>query len=183
MKTPGKVRLLVLLLACNGLVAAQEATDVEKEIMSKLMSGEGVGAVIDRDGVCAGTVGGPWFSSPGTIALLAFPQAFGPEGCKNTFLRTNPNGSMDRHVNGVGGLFVILLQPSFQLIFSSGSNVHWTATQHEDGVRTISINGTLSNGSRVRAHSVQDPNGEDNSKESFFWIEGLGYLVGQRKGN
>ena len=183
MKTLSNARLAVLLLAFNGLAAAQEATDVEKEIMSTLMSGGGVGALIDRDGVCAGTVGGPWFSSPGSMALLAFPQAFGPEGCRNTFLRTNPDGSMDRHVNGVGGLFLILFQPSFQFIFSTGSNVHWTATQHEDGVRTISIHGTLSNGSRVRAHSVRDPNGDDNSKESFFWIEGLGYLVGQRKGN
>ena len=183
MKTLVKIPFVVLLLACNGLAAAQEVTDVEKEIMSTLMSGGGIGALIERDGVCAGTVGGAWFSSPGSMALLAFPQVSGPEGCKNTFLRTNPDGSMDRHVNGVGGLFLILFQPSFQLISSAGSNVHWTATQHEDGVRTISINGTLSNGSRVRAHSVRDPNGLDNSRESFFWIEGLGYLVGQRGRN
>ena len=179
-----KTILFALVLAAivfeSPLVEAQEFNEDEKEIMGLLMMGEGMGAVIDRDGVCAGTVGGAW-TGPGTF-LIAFPMPGADGSCRNTFNRVNPDGSEDRHVNGVGGIFVFVIQLNGAFVFkgfpSAGSNAHWTAVQHTDGIRTLTINGTLSDGSQFRAHSTQEPQG--NSQDAFFWIQGLGYLVGQR---
>ena len=83
---------------------------------------------------------------------------------------------MDFHTQGSGTFFLIVNDP-FTVFGSLGSDVIWRAISHQNGTSVFNVSGTLSDGSRVRAQFVTDPNG-DNKAANTLWVEGLGYVVG-----
>lgn len=175
---------LLTLVACAamlGLVAelpvaqAQELNGQEQAIVSALLSGESPGAIIERTGACAD--GGLIFGETGPAALVFVSKyATDEDGCRNTFARTNPDGTHDEYKNGVGAMFVILLGAPPVFIGSDGSYVHWTSRNQEGKGRTWTANGTLSDGSSVRLHFTTNAKGEPTVGR--LWIEGRGYIVG-----
>ena len=154
---------------------AQDLNAEEQAIVSALLSGESPGAVIERTGACAD--GGLIFGDTGPAALVFVSKYETDEdGCRNTFARTNPDGTIDQYRNGVGAMFVILLGGPPVFIGSEGSYVHWTSRSTEDSGRTWTANGTLSDGSQVRLHFSTNAKGEPT--RGLLWIEGRGYIVG-----
>jgi hypothetical protein len=111
--------------------------------------------------------------------FLGFGGLF-PSECPGGFIRTNPDGSEDQHLQGRGSLFLFLFE--YGIFPSDGSDVGWQATIHEDGIVSASVHGTLSDGSRVRIHFTDQPTGRNNSADSQLWIEGVGYVRGFRPG-
>lgn len=150
---------------------------LEQSMVDAVMAGEDPGAFIDRNDVCAFS---PGFFNDGVFVGFGglFPTP-GPRGIcpMSNFVRTNPDATVDMHMQGSGGFFLLLVQPSFQVFGSEGSDVRWRVISHEGGISVFTVSGTLSNGSRVRAHFVTDPNG-DNKAANTLWVEGLGYVVG-----
>lgn len=153
-------------------VAADGLSSLEQSILDAAMAG----AIIDRDVGCGQTSG---FFNNGVFVGFGglFPTA-GPQGiCPlSNFVRTNRDGSVDLHMQGSGQFFLFLFNP-FAIFPSAGSDVIWRQIQHENGIRVFTVTGTLSDGSRVRAQFVTDPNG-DNKAANTLWVEGLGYVVG-----
>lgn len=131
------------------------------------------GAFVVRDCVF---VSPGWFGEDGR--LLGFGGLFPdvPDGESCGFTRTNPDGSEDLYVNGKGYFFLFLFEP-FHIYGSEGSDVKWTYINRADGVRILTITGTLSDGSRVRAHFTSGDN-----QAGSLWVEGLGYVVGSPGG-
>lgn len=150
---------------------------LEQSMVDAVMAGEDPGAVIARNDVCAFS---PGFFNDGVFVGFGglFPTP-GPQGiCPlSNFERTNPDGTVDLHLQGSGGFFLLVFEPSFQFFSSEGSHVRWRLISHEGGTTVFTVSGTLSNGSRVRAHFVTDPSG-DNKAANTLWVEGLGYVVG-----
>jgi hypothetical protein len=170
-----RVLVAVLGVVCGSAgVHAQGMNEAEQAIVAALMSGESAGAIIERTGQCA--TGGPIFEpgSPGPVALV-FLGVQDPDGCGNTFTRTNRDGTVDEYRKGTGGAFVILTNP-LEFISSEGSYVHWTEQVREGGSITFNANGTLSDGSRMRLHFTINNRGEPVGGRLF--IEGRGYIAG-----
>lgn len=110
--------------------------------------------------------------------LLGF-SLFIPDECPQGFERQNPNGTFDQHISGGGQMFLVLIaQGAF--FGSEGSDVRWTIKRSETGTNVFNINGTLSDGSRVKGHFNSGNNG--NSQSGKLWVEGLGYVVGSPGG-
>jgi len=103
-------------------------------------------------------------------ALLGF-SLFIPGSCPQGFERQNPDGTIEQHISGSGQLFLVLLQQG-AFFGSEGSDVHWTIKRSPDGRNVLNLNGTLSDGSRVKGHFNQ------NATSGKLWVEGLGYVVG-----
>lgn len=169
--------LLLFLLGPLG-AAAQDLSPRDQMAVDMMMGSQSNGAVIERDGVCAVL---PGFSQDGQ--LVAFGGLF-PQDCANSFERTNKDGSRDRHAHGVGQFFLLLFSP-FKIYGSAGSYAHWTWIDKGDGteIGILTANGTLSDGSRFRLHFTNTPGEGDQSKEGFLWVEGVGYVVGNRGQN
>ncbi len=151
-------------------------SSLERSLVDAALAGTDAGAVIDRDAGCGIS---PGFFNNG--ALVAFGGLFpvpGPHGiCPlSNFERTNPDCTVDVHRQGSGTFFLLVFNP-FTIYGSAGSDVSWKEIAHEGGIRVFTVKGILSDGSRVRAHFVTDPNG-DNKAANTLWVEGLGYLVG-----
>lgn len=106
-----------------------------------------------------------------------FPDVPFGEPCENGFLRTNPNGTQDIHVNGRGGFFLLLFSPS-AYYGSEGSSVKYTYIRRANGKSILTVIGTLSDGSRVRGHFTSGDN-----RAGTLWVEGLGYVVGSPGGH
>lgn len=155
----------------------QGLSERDKVIVDALAQGASHGAIIESEGFC--TIFTGFFDADVFKAFGGLFQDFSdPDACGNSFSRTNPDGTFDSHWYGHGAFFLVILGgPAYP---SEGSNVSWTIITHENGVRTWRANGTMSDGSRVRAHFTVDPKGDDNSKEGFLWVEGYGYVVGGR---
>jgi hypothetical protein len=134
------------------------------------------GAVVNHD-VCY--IVGPGFLNENGD-LIGFGGLF-PDECPQGFERVNPDGTIDNHMNGRGAFFLLLLEP-FAFFGSEGSDVRWTWVVHEGGINILNINGTLSDGSRVRAHFTSGQNGAMNAKSGRLWVEGLGYILGSPGG-
>ena len=131
------------------------------------------GAVVDHDQCFI--VGPGLFNENGD--LIGFGGLF-PDECPQGFERLNPDGTIDNHMSGKGTYFLFLFDP-FAIFGSEGSDVRWTWVRHQDGASVLNIHGTLSDGSRVRAHfnSNQSEAGSPNSGR--MWVEGLGYILGE----
>lgn len=96
--------------------------------------------------------------------------------CENGFIRTNPDGTEDLHVNGKGLFFLLLFDP-FAIYGSQGSSVKYTYIRHANGISILTVTGKLSDGSRVRGHFTSGDN-----RAGTLWVEGLGYVVGSPGG-
>lgn len=165
---------LILLVSLQP-ASAQELNAEEHSIVSALLSGENPGAIIERTGACAD--GGLIVGETGPAALVFVTKYETDEdGCRNTFARTNPDGTYDEYRNGVGAMFVILLGAPPVFIGSQGSYVHWTSRRTQDAGSNWTANGTLSDGSQVRLHFSTNARGEPT--RGLLWIEGRGYIVG-----
>lgn len=167
------VAVLMLVCALVSLNAEAQGLGPNDQLaLDLLASGDANGAVINRDGVCA--------LLPG-FGGVAFGGLF-PEDCKNSFERVNKDGTRDRHATGVGGFFLIVFSPEFRIFGSEGSYAHWTWIDKGEGseIGILTANGTLSDGSRFRLHFTNTPGEGDSSREGFLWVEGLGYVVGDR---
>lgn len=138
----------------------------DQALYDAYMEGRIAGAFVDRD-VC--TLFSFGFRDE-TGALLGF-SLFIPESCPTGFVRENPDGTIDQHVSSSGQLFLVLLQAG-AFFPSTGSDVHWTIKSSPDGRNVLNLNGTLSDGSRVKGHFNQNPT------SGKLWVEGLGYVVG-----
>ena len=138
----------------------------DQALVDAYMEGRIAGAFVDRD-VCTLFSYG-FFDENG--ALLGF-SLFIPESCPTGFARTNPDGTIDQHVSSSGQLFLFLIQAG-AFFPSTGSDVHWTIKSSPDGRNVLNVNGTLSDGSRVKGHFNQ------NATSGKLWVEGLGYVVG-----
>jgi len=139
------------------------------------MADEDPGATLDREVGCGITTG--FFNNGSFVGFAGLFPDLGPQGfCPlSNFARVNPDGTVDRHIQGSGRLFLVL--PGVAIYGSDGSDVRWRSIQHENGIRMFTVTGTLSDGSRVRAHFVTTPGGENTAANSL-WIEGVGYAVG-----
>lgn len=148
----------------------------ERSIVDALKAGGSAGAVLNRDVGCGILTG---FSNNGEFVGFGglFPSP-GPRGiCPlSNFERANPDGTIDRHLQGSGTFFLVLFNPPAGFP-SEGSSVRWRMIAHENGTRVFTVSGTLSDGSRVRAHFVTDRKG-DNKAANTLWVQGLGYVVG-----
>ena len=141
-------------------------SEKDQALMDAYMEGRTTGAFVNRD-VCTLFSYG-FFDENGE--LLGF-SLFIPESCPTGFERQNPDGTIDQHVSSSGQLFLVLLQ--YGAFFGSeGSDVHWTIKSSEDGRNVLNVNGTLSDGSRVKGHF------NENSTSGKLWVEELGYVVG-----
>jgi hypothetical protein len=138
----------------------------DQALMDAYMEGRTTGAFVNRD-VCALFSYG-FFDENG--AFLGF-SLFIPESCPAGFERQNPDGTIDQHVSS-SGLMLLVLPPFGAFFGSEGSDVHWTIKSSEDGRNVLNVNGTLSDGSRVKGHFNQ------NATSGKLWVEGLGYVVG-----
>jgi hypothetical protein len=153
---------------------------LEHSLLDALAAGEDPGAIINRDVGCGLTTGFGVVNDDGTVTPVGFGGLFpqpGPNGiCPlSSFERTNPDGTVDSHTQGRGAFFLVLFGLGFYP--STGSDVIWRDISHEGGTSVFTVSGTLSDGSKVRAHFVRDPKG--NIKEAnALWVEGLGYVVG-----
>lgn len=134
------------------------------------------GAVVNHD-VC--NIVGPGFVNENDD-LIGFGGLF-PDECPQGFERVNPDGTTDFHMNGKGYFFLLLFEP-FAIFGSEGSDVRWTWVRHTGGISILNIHGTLSDGSRVRAHFTSGENGAVNAKSGRLWVEGLGYVLGSPGG-
>jgi hypothetical protein len=148
----------------------QELSPRDQAVVDAFNNGAPWGAVINNDVSCSVLTG--FFDASG---LVAFGGLFANECTGGTFERTNPDGTADWHAHGRGEFFLVIFAGGF--FPSAGSSVKWQIIGHEDGISVWSANGTLSDGSRVRAHFVTDPNG-DNKPANALWVEGLGYVLG-----
>jgi hypothetical protein len=148
----------------------------EQSIVDAMRAGGNAGAVINREVGC-GIFSG--FNNNGEFVGFGglFPTP-GPRGiCPlSNFERANPDGTIDLHLQGSGAFFLVLFNPPAEFP-SEGSSVRWRMIAHENGTRVFTVSGTLSDGSRVRAHFVTDRKG-DNKAANTLWVEGLGYVVG-----
>lgn len=141
-------------------------------------------AALDAMGAAAKTEPGlfdcfaflPFSEDDETVALAVVFPFFG--GDCTGFIRTNPDGTQDRHLKGTGS--ILLLAPEF--VGSAGSEADWQVVAHEDGIVVFSLRGTLSDGRRIRIHKVITPTEENRSAGEFFWIEGSGYIVHPGRG-
>ena len=153
---------------------------LEQSLLDALAAGEDPGSIINRDVGCGLTTGFGVINDDGTVTPVGFGGLFpepGPSGiCPlSNFERTNPDGTIDVHTQGRGAFFLVLFGLGFYP--SGGSDVIWRDISHEGGTSVFTVTGTLSDGSRVRAHFIRDPKG--NIKEAnTLWVEGLGYVVG-----
>lgn len=169
------VFFLVLVFPLGNLAFAQNIAPQDQDVINAMNAGAPNGAIINTDESCAILTG---FLNGNS--LVAFGGLFPDEdGCRGgTFSRTTPQGKTDLHLNGTGQFFLLLFDP-FNIFGSEGSDVKWKMIRHEDGISILTINGWLSDGSRVRAHFTSDPRGDDNAKGDFLWIEGIGYVLGR----
>ena len=177
MKKRVSVTIAALVLSLSSMSGwGQGVSDVCSSDLA-MAQGEPHGAVIQGEGFCTLLTG--FADATGLKAFGGLFQDFSdPDACGNSFSRINPDGTFDTHWYGHGGFFLVVFGGGFYP--SQGSNVSWTIITHENGIRILRLNGTLSDGSRVRGHFTVDPKGEDNSKEGLLWVEGYGYVVGAR---
>ena len=172
------VTLGALVLSLSSSVSwGQGISERDKAIVDAMAQGAPHGAIIQGEGFCTSFTG--FFDANVFKAFGGLFQDFSdPDACGNSFSRINPDGTFDSHWYGHGAFFLFIIGgPAYP---STGSNVSWTIITHENGVRTWHVNGTMSDGSRVRGQFTVDPQGDDNSKEGFLWVEGYGYVVGER---
>ena len=153
---------------------------LEQSLMDAIAAGEDPGAIVDRDVGCAIITGFGVVDDDGNVTNVGFGGLFpqpGPNGiCPlSNFERTNPDGTIDLHTQGRGAFFLVLF--GLGSYPSTGSDVIWRNIRHEEGASVFTVSGTLSDGSRVRAHFVRDPKG-DIKDANTLWVEGLGYVVG-----
>ncbi|HKI95784.1 MAG TPA: hypothetical protein VJ992_10900 [Gemmatimonadales bacterium] len=147
----------------------------EQGLLDALKSGEDPGAIIDRNVGCGLLTG--FFNNGAFVAFGGLFPTEGPQGiCPlSNFTITHPDGSVDTHMQGTGAFFLVIMGgPTYS---SDGSHVTWRVLTNEGGGEVFTVTGTLSDGSRVRAHIVTTPNGSDVAA-STLWVEGLGYVVG-----
>lgn len=156
----------------------QEISPRDQMVLDAFNNGMFSRAVINTEVSCAILPG--FFDASGN--LVAFGGLFPLECAGGTFERTNPDGTLDWHANGRGVFFLLTFEPS-GFFSSTGSDVNWHIIQHENGIRILTVSGTLSNGSRVRVHFTAEPTGANNSSEGTLWIEGLGYVLRPGRGN
>ena len=151
-------------------------SETEQALLDELMAGADMGAMLNRDVGCGMLTG---FNNDGQFVAFGglFPTE-GPNGIcpMGNFERTNPDGTVDLHMKGTGNFFLVVFTPS-GFFPSEGSSVNWRIVAHEGGARTFNVSGTLSDGSRVRAHFTTTPDGK-NPQGNTLWIESLGYVVG-----
>lgn len=144
----------------------------EQELLDAFNAGADMGAMLNRDVGCAILTG---FFTPSGLAAFGI---LGPSDCSNgNFDRTNPDGTVDRHMQGEGSFFLFVTGPDGMAFPSAGSDVRWGRVQHEDGITVFNVSGTLSDGSRVRAHFTRTADGK-NPPGNRLWVEALGYVVG-----
>lgn len=147
-------------------------SDEEQALLSALHAGADMGAILNREVGCGILTG--FFTQSG---LAAF-GLLSPNDCSNgNFVRTNPDGTVDRNIQGTGRFFLVVLGPQGMAFPSGGSDVRWGRVQHQDGITVFNVAGTLSDGSRVRAHFTRTPDGM-NPPGNTLWVEALGYVVG-----
>lgn len=139
------------------------------------MADEDPGATLDREVGCGIITG--FFNNGAFVGFGGLFPTPGPQGiCPlSNFARVNADGTVDRHMQGSGTFFLVL--PGVAFYGSEGSDVQWRSIQHENGIRLFTVTGTLSDGSRVRAHFVTTPDGLSTAANTL-WIEGVGYAVG-----
>lgn len=149
---------------------------LEQSLTDALLAGQSLGSLVDRDVGCGTLVG--FSDASGLVAFGGLFPLEGPQGiCPlSNFARTNRDGTVDQHLQGSGGFFLLVFDP-FASFPSEGSSVRWRAVSHQGGTSMFTITGTLSDGRRVRAHFVTDPRG-DNKAANTLWVEGIGYVVG-----
>lgn len=150
-------------------------TAQEQAIVDELTAGADAGAILDRDIGCGILTG---FSNNGIpVGFGGLFPVEGPQGiCPlSSFARTNPDGTVDVYLQGSGAFFLVLFGAG--VYPSTGSEVRWRAIDLDGGIRLLTITGTLSNGSRVRAQFVTTPDGT-NVSANTLWVEGVGYVVG-----
>lgn len=178
MKRSVLVAIGVLVLSLSSSVSwGQGLSERDKAIVDAMAQGAPHGAIIQGEGFCSILTG--FFDGDVLKAFGGLFQDFAdPDACGNSFSRTNPDGTFDTHWYGNGAFFLVVMDGPFYS--SEGSNVSWTIITHENGISTWRVNGTMSDGSRVRGHFTVDPKGDDNSKEGFLWVEGYGFVIGAR---
>jgi hypothetical protein len=147
-------------------VPGQESLSAgDQALMDAYMEGRTTGAFVNHD-VCSLFSYG-FFDDAGLVGFSLFL----PESCPTGFERQNPDGTIEQHVASSGQLFLVLVRYG-AFYGSEGSDVHWTIKRSPDGRNVLNLNGTLSDGSRVKGHFNQ------NATSGKLWVEGLGYVIG-----
>jgi hypothetical protein len=158
-----------------GTAAVLSGQSLHDIALGALEHGTPPGAVLNTDVGCFVLAG--FYDQDGT--LVAFGLLFGEAGTFGTcgpgsFDRTDPDGSIDQFLHARGSFYLSVVDPSANFP-SDGSDVKWTRIVRADGVSVFDINGTLSDGSHVRAHFTSGTPGPNQS--SSLWVEGLGYVL------
>ena len=163
----------------QGAAGSQSARD--QAVMDALANGASSGAVIDREVGCFILLG--IGDSEGNLLAFGglFPGQQDPPCDPGTFARTNPDGSTDIHAKGTGAMFLVVFEPGGTFIpravfDSEGSDVDWEWIYREGQGGVTNVRGTLSDGSRLRAHFVNNPNGPVPTAGQL-WVEALGWVA------
>ena len=140
------------------------------------MKSESKGAVIGDPQTCLIRYG--LFDDTGFIGFFGlFPNADDVD-CGNSFTRTNPDGTLDDHVYVHGTIFMFLF--SGPILGSEGSDVFYRFIRHDDGTVGLNVNGTTSDGGRVRIRLINESSGKNKARSDQIWLENYGYVIGDR---
>ncbi len=180
--TENKVKLTKSVLAaclCLVLAFTANAAEVSKRdqaVMAAMMKNNSNGAVIGEPGTCFISFG--LFDDTGLIGFFGLFPNFDDDICDNSFTRTNPDGTMDDHIYVHGAIFMFLFDGP--ILGSDGSDVFYRFIRHEDGTLGLNVNGTTSDGGKIRIRLTAEASGKNKARSDQIWLENYGYVLGER---
>lgn len=168
----------IVMLAISLGVSANELSEKDQAVMAAMMQNQTNGAVIGEVPTCFVSFG---IFDPFPTNFLGFfglfPN-FPPVDCGNSFERTNVDGSVDTYVRTHGTFFMFWFDPFF-ILPSFGSDIYYRYTRREDGNTILNVEGTTSDGGRLRIHLSSRQKGKGS--DDVIWLENYGYLFGGPK--
>ena len=175
MKKNGGLIAAILILGIALSASAEEVSDRDQALIAAMMQNESNGALIGEVPTCFVSFG---IYDPFPTNFLGFFGLF-PDftsgDCGNSFQRTNKDGSIDSHIFKQGAYFMIWFDP-FIFLPSTGSDIYYRWVRRADGTSILNVDGTTSDGGRIRIHLSKHQNGK--ARDDVIWLENYGYLFG-----
>lgn len=164
-----------LFLGVALVASAEEVSKKDQAVIAAMMQNESNGAVIGEVPTCFVSFG--IFDQDFLGFFGLFPD-FSTEDCGNSFERTNKDGSVDTYIRKHGTFFLFWFDPFF-ILPSDGSDIYYRWVRRQDGNSILNVEGTTSDGGRIRIHLSSRQNG--NGSDDVIWLENYGYLFGGPK--
>ena len=168
----------ISILGISVVAGAEEASKKDQAVIAAMMQHESNGAVIGEVPTCFVSFG---IYDPFPTNFLGFFGLF-PDftsgDCGNSFERTNKDGSVDTYIRKHGSFFMFWFDP-FLFMPSEGSDIYYRWVRREDGNSILNVEGTTSDGGRIRIHLSSRQNGKGS--DDVIWLENYGYLYGGPK--